>query len=354
MTVKPIVIDNGGAYLRIGISGMEGPKTVKVNAIARNKKDKKILICDKILASPSYILSRPMNRGLIEDWETQKLIWEKNFEKKNFAVITIAPFAPEMAKKDMYELLFSEFQFQNCLVIESSIAAQFSPGIVSQFTKDDWDNPCGLLIDVGFSNTYVIPVFNTLPVPGASVRLPIGGRVLNNILKERLAYSQVDLEDNPLLIQNIRETICEVRLKNSEWNEKKYYLLPDFAHFGKAIDSACPNSIQLSADRFAVYETLFTPKTFGVDSIGLAECVELSISKCPAEMREAMWKKIILVGGLAMAKGFVDRLKEELPVRRILTETDGRFDLSVWRGAASFNQESDLAALGAVNRDQWY
>lgn len=368
-SMRSFVIDNGGCTVR-----MSGVKDVRLrtNAVCRGKKDRKIYIGDKILNCAEYILARPISRGLVTDWELQKLIWESMRSSKlqdSTVVLTIGgPFAPNICKRDAYDVLFEDCGFSKALVVEAPFCAQFSPGITSQFTLKDWQNPCGLLIEAGFSHCVVVPVYNTQPIPNASVKLPVGARILNNLLRDRLAYMQYDLDDNPLLVQHIRETMCRTAktpadFANSITAAPGVYCAYELPSGGGSLGfpttqpSSNPHVI-LGADTFAVPEAVFNPLSVGLDFIGLGECVKLAISKCPEICRKAVCSKIILFGGLAKSEGFQARLAHEIAQHtetadiRFLTEPDGQSDLSVWRGANNFTEE-DLNSLGAITKQDW-
>jgi actin-related protein 6 len=401
MASKVLVLDNGGCAIKAGYAGQENPKRITPNALARGKRDKKLYVGEKILGSPlaEYILARPSQKGLVLDWECQKLIWENGLfvrdksgqsfnvlpeAESSTLVVTIAQFTPNSVKREMLEVLFKDYRFNRVVLIESTLSAQFSPGITSQFTKDDWDNPCGLIIDVGFSATTIVPVFNTLPVLKASLRIPVAGRVLNNLLRERLAYLQVDLDDNPLLIQHIKESVCRVApvslpdalndLKRTAPNDSIGYVLPNFStpsssFVGRVVDTPAEvpqdsQAVKIGADRFAVPEALFNPLSFGIDKLGLVEAVTRSVSKCDACIRDAVARKIIVVGGTVLLPGFLQRFQNELESAlrtvahvdavRLLVEPDGRTDLSVWRGASQLaSSEENLSYLGAIYREEW-
>ena len=393
MTSKVIVVDNGGGYVRGGFSGQTEPRRSVPNAIARSKRgsDKKLFIGDKILHSPiaEYLFLRPSQRGILCDLESQKIIWEHGLfvrekhtgsfpvladSETSTILVTVSPFTPESVRRDIFDVLFKDYRFYRAVLIDSSICAQFSPGITAQFTPDDWANPCGLLVDVGFSFATVIPVFQTQLVLKAAQRIPVGGRILNNLLKERLAYLQVDLDDNPLLVQHIRETVCEVApygLKQALTSSPTTvgYLLPEFSNdggpfVGKLVDQFTPippgsQAVKIGSDRFTIPEALFNPLTFGIDSLGIVEAIVRSINLCDPSIRKCLAQKIILFGGTAMTRGFIERLRNELESNlsfpaRILTEQDGRIDLTVWRGASQIaSNEDDLSFFDAIFREDW-
>lgn len=392
------MLDNGGCTIKAGYAGQGNPKRITPNALARGKRDKKLYVGDKITTSPlaEYILSRPSQKGLVLDWECQKLIWEHGLfvrdktgqsynvlpeAESSTVLVTVAQFTPDSVKRETLDVLFNDYRFHRAVLVESTLCAQFSPGITAQFSKDDWENPCGLIIDVGFSATTIVPVFNTQPVVKASQRLPVGGRILNNILRERLAYLQVDLDDNPLLVQHIKECVCVVAENSLKESLKAVpqgainvnYVLPDFFSGGnglpflgeilKADPLPTQTVVKIGADRITVPEGLFSPLTFGIDKLGIVEAVATCLAKCDPCIREAVGSKIIVTGGTALLPGFLNRLRLELQsvvhtrgngAIRLLIEPDGRTDLTVWRGASQLaSSEEDLAHLGAIYRDDW-
>jgi actin-related protein 6 len=400
MSGKPIVIDNGGCTIKAGYAGQPNPRKCIPNALARGKKDKKLYVGDKIISSnlAEFILTRPSQRGLVLDWECQKIIWEnalfiRDKSGSSFAVlpdannltavVTTAASTPQSVKTETFDVLFNDYRFKRAVLIDALVATQFSPSITAQFSQDDWRNPCGLLVEVGFSAITVMPVFNTQPIPKTTQRITIGGRILNNLLRERLAYLQVDLDDNPLLVQHIRETVCETapfpgltsclkNLKNTAPADIIGYVLPDFetSALGYRVDSekevpAGSQAVKIGADRFAIPECLFSPTTFGIDKPGIVETIVRSVALCDEVIRDCVASKIILSGGAAMMPGFFQRLTEELegPLRavapgvkeiRLITEPDGRLDLTAWRGASQLaTNEEDLGFLGIVERDDW-
>jgi actin-related protein 6 len=401
MTGKVIVIDNGGCTIKAGYSGQPNPRRCIPNALARGKKDKKLYVGDKIYSSniAEYILTRPSQRGLVLDWECQKIIWENGLFVRDKSgssfnvlsdapsmtvVLTTAACTPAPVKRETLDVLFNDYRFYRAVLVDSIIASQFSPTITGQFTKDDWQNPCGLLVEVGFSAITVMPVFNTQPIPKTTQRLSIGGRILNNLLRERLAYLQVDLDDNPLLIQHIKEVTCEVarppgglltclsELKAQAPRDVIGYVLPDFETsslgFRVNLESEVPTgsqAVKMGADRFTIPEAIFNPQTFGLDKIGIVDLIVRSVQLCDESIRDCIASKIIVSGGTAMMPNFLERLQFELEGAlrtvapgvdqvRLIAEPDGRLDLCAWRGASQLaTDEDDLAFLGMVSRDEW-
>lgn len=47
---------------------------------------------------------------------------------------------------------------------------------------------CGVVVDVGFSFTHVVPFFDGAPLMNAARRINVGGKALTNYLKELVSY----------------------------------------------------------------------------------------------------------------------------------------------------------------------
>ena len=54
---------------------------------------------------------------------------------------------------------------------------------------------------------------------------------------------------------------------------------------------------------------MFDSKKFGVDSVGLHQCVYDSIVKCGADIQPELFKNIVLSGGNTLFPGISSRLK---------------------------------------------
>lgn len=73
-------------------------------------------------------------------------------------------------------------------------------------------NPCCLVADCGFSYTSVMPFFEYSPLDHCSLRTDVGGTHLNAYMKNLLCFRHLNLEQNELLVQHIKEESCYVAL----------------------------------------------------------------------------------------------------------------------------------------------
>ena len=59
----------------------------------------------------------------------------------------------------------------------------------------------GLVIDSGYSNTYIVPFFQGMPMKHCATILDVGGKLLTNLLMETLSYKEINLRGEPYIVQ---------------------------------------------------------------------------------------------------------------------------------------------------------
>ena len=212
---------------------------------------------------------------------------------------------------------------------------------------------CLLVIDSGFSQTTVTPVFKGRPIQQAIRRLDIGGKFLTNYLKELVSIRHYNMLDETHLMNEVKETICfisddfrrdlERTWKGTSNSRKKVletdkeividYVLPDYnghkhgymrphdpsltakmKKIGSLAGTAdmVEDYMTLGNERFTVPELLFNPGDIGMKQPGLPETVMQSLSALPTGLWPAMLANILVVGGNSNLDGFMTRLETEL------------------------------------------
>jgi actin-related protein 6 len=206
---------------------------------------------------------------------------------------------------------------------------------------------CLLVIDSGYSNTTVTPVYNGHALQRGIRRLDIGGKLLTNYLKDLVSIRQYNMLDETYIINHVKETVCFVSQDFSgdlerTWKGKKTQLGREAAS-GLVVDYVLPDpntrrkgfmrphdSLQslkqkkgmvagpsisdaedvlvLGNERFTVPEILFHPRDIGMEQLGLAETVMQSLSALPTGLHPALLANVQVVGGNALIPGFIERL----------------------------------------------
>lgn len=227
---------------------------------------------DDICLVPEYFCVRPFERGLLVDAGLEGLIWEKLFSKNYLNVpdtstmsllITEHYGTPTNVRYALTQMIFEEFGFQRLVIspaqqlipvaftvgqppqplslvsndsakspapkkpprrsrtttanawnrISCNVIGDFSlpsppPHVEPPPVEDAARSYCQLVLDVGHQTTWALPMYGELPMEFACLRSDLGGANSSALLKNLLAYRQVNLERNELLVHRIKSEFC--------------------------------------------------------------------------------------------------------------------------------------------------
>lgn len=168
----------------------------------------------------------------------------------------------------------------------------------------------GLVVDLGYSEAIVIPVFSGVQVINAWEAQPLAAEAVHEQIKEKLILDNVASEDclTDEVVEDIKTRACfvttrERALKHRNNEEITPPKEADYPIKGDEIIQI-PGTLRETA-----FERLFPEDE---DRSGLPYIILESILKCPLDMRKVLAENIFLIGGTAMALGLKDRLKHEL------------------------------------------
>ena len=216
------------------------------------------------------------------------------------------------------------------------------------------------MVDSGYSHTTVTPLLHGRSIQPAIRRLDIGGKFLTNYLKELVSIRHYNMMDETYLMNEVKEAVCYVsddfrqdleqtwkggvgdgrtRQKDggggSGSNVVVDYVLPDYnthrrgyvrPHDRSAIaavkkrnvrkagsgpgedDAVSEDLMTLGNERFTVPELFFNPTDVGMKQAGLPETIMQSLHCLPGALWPAMLGNVLLVGGNAKIRGFLNRL----------------------------------------------
>ncbi|CAG4957955.1 unnamed protein product [Parnassius apollo] len=277
-----------------------------------------------------YIL--PFQKGFLVNWDTQKTVWDYIFSKEccpvNFSevplIITEPLFNFSSIQEAMTEIFFEEYECQSLLRINATDLAEYH-------YRKLHSNESTLVVDSGYSFTYIVPYIKGKKYKEGIRRIDVGGKVLTNHLKEILSYRQLNVMDETYVINQVKEDSCFVsqdfmgdmeiaKKKGSENTIVKDYVLPDYTTIrrGYLRDIVKPDedleqqTLRLNNERFSIPELLFHPSDVGIPQMGIPEAIINSIDACPEENKESLLENIILYGGSTLFPGFRDRVFNEV------------------------------------------
>ena len=172
------------------------------------------------------------------------------------------------------------------------------------------------------SFTHIVPYWKGRKLKEGTTRLDIGGKLLTNYLKETISYRQLNLMDEFLVCEQIKEAACYCSIDYKSDMIKanqltKLYVLPDFtlgikgrletAAAARTLKSS-DQCVRLSRERFQVPEIMFNPTDGLVDQCGIHEAVHAAVLKCPKELQPILYRNIMMMGGNSGFRNFRARL----------------------------------------------
>ncbi|ELU11988.1 hypothetical protein CAPTEDRAFT_183790 [Capitella teleta] len=336
MASATVVLDNGAYCAKIGTAEDSEPKLVPNCVVKAKNVRNRVFIGDQVeeckdLSGLYYLL--PFQKGYLVNWEIERQVWDHMFGKDGLQVdfgdtnlvVTEPYFNFSAIRESFYEVLFEEYQFKSVFSANPSFLCQYKN---SKLYPED--ALCTLVIDSGYSFTYIVPYHKENIVREGMKRINIGGKVLTNHLKEVISYRQLMVMDETYVINQLKEDVCYVaddfykhmeiaKHRGKENTVCQEYVLPDYTQVkrGHVRSENQPITgseqiIRMNNERFAIPEALFHPSDVGVQEMGIAESVVHAISCTPEKMHAHLYKNIVLSGGNCVLPGFENRIYSEI------------------------------------------
>ncbi|WWD21521.1 actin-like protein ARP6 [Kwoniella shandongensis] len=364
MTTPPILILDNGAYeIKAGISGLDWEPRVFPNSIARSRTEKKVYVSDEIddcKDLSGIVYRRPFDRGMLVNWDAEKMIWDRVFSP---AGMNVNPTETSLLVTEPYfnlpniaetydQMVFEEWEFSS--YFRSTPAALIPYG--GLFENDQGIPPeCMIVVDVGYSYTHIIPFRDGQIIWEHVKRIDVGGKLLTNHLKHLISFRQWNMIDQTHVVNAVREACGYVSMDWKGDLEKckqdpnhidivQEYVLPDFSARSTSRTGyirSGPNAVPpeddgavktngdsgrkpskqveeeeqvllMGNERFAGPELLFNPSDIGLKQTGLPETIAYVISMMPEELRGMYWAHIGIFGGLGNIEALGERLERDL------------------------------------------
>lgn len=192
-----VVMDTGGSTIKIGFAGDENPRKVFPNCKAKYKNDTQALFGDMLCERSdvfSLRLSRPFEKGYMININLQKEIWNRAFEHvlkinpKDYSLIVVEPmFNFESIRKEMRNCLIEQFKFKHVIFKKSAELAIIADN-VENFEKKSSQAKTAVIVDIGFSFTHIVPIFDGNILIDSVIRIDFGGKAMTNLFKELLSF----------------------------------------------------------------------------------------------------------------------------------------------------------------------
>jgi len=309
------------------------------------------------------------------------LLWNETFKQLNLQsencalLLSEDPLASNMTRQRAAQICFEELNVPSYFA-----ASQASLALASG------DKQTGLVVDVGFQQTNVVSVYQGSTLKFSSVRpLAVGGLTLTGymakLLQER-GYSYTNVNDLQLIKEVVeKHCFCSMNLEEDLSIAKQQQRIGSSGDVlarveGTQLSNLPPelvtkindtvqhnlmrrhvvlsngDEIVIDEERFRCPELLFDPNLNGC-GIGLAEVIQSAIQKSPVELREKLYKNILLCGGASQFPNLEKRLQRDVATLTgadVHVERAAQPQLAVWQGASKLVSETELAW---VTRDDY-
>lgn len=369
-----VVLDNGGGLIKAGLVPLHRGRPSKSspspsvptplvvpNALARpaknalpppterlgkSRRPSGSLVAGEILLAPDVTgmaLRRPVDRGAVAAWDAQRDVWASVFsadlgiglEEAADAklVVTEQLGIPTHMRRAMDEMVFEEFGF-----------AEYAPVTSQRLAAAGVGRRSCVVVDSGFSATTAVPVVGGCEVGRCARRLALGGKALTNALKETVSFRSVNLMDEGVVVEAVKERLCYVSLdyygelaecKRERNGIRREYVLPDLSRGGgdrlghvMSEDEERDGTEQIlpmNNERISVPEILFNPSDVGLQQAGVAEIIFQAVQACPEKLHADLYANVVLTGGNCRFLNFRERVVREL--RPLVSDN---FDLNVY------------------------
>lgn len=313
--VTIVIFDNGSLNSRIGVAGEENPRylfptivgTAKKGPLsATRERSQRYFIGDEAYSKRGTLdITYPIKDRVIMNWEDMEQIWSHSY----YNVLKIDPTThpllvtepvlnPKKNRERITQIMFETFKVTDLYIAHEASLAIYAARVNT-----------GIVFNSGDSITTCSPVYDGFYIPKYIVKANSAGSTVTNYLLKLLRNRGYSLESKADLewVRELKEQACYVaadfQTATTSFDEEKD---------SKVFKSPNGDEIRLGKEMFQCPEALFQADITRVDTESLPAMLHKSIMKCDKNMRDDMYKNIVLCGGNTMFPGFPKRFEEEV------------------------------------------
>lgn len=319
---KAIVLDNGSGTCKAGFAGDGRPQVQLPTALAWPKgpgsqvgapkgRRNGYPVADEaeaasVVASGTMVLKRPIEHGVVTNWEAVEKIWRRAFEDLGAGqgghpvLVTEPPLCAKAHREQMVQLLFEDFNASAVHVAISGALSLYATG-----------GRTGLVVEVGDGVSQMVPIWEEYVVPHAVQRLDLGGRDLTDHLA-RLLYEERGYCFDSAVARRAARALKEEHCYVAQHYKAELAAAADSPELERTFQLPDGSVIAAGSERFRCPEALFQPALLGKEALGIHELAFQAITKCDVDVQRGLSANVVVSGGTMQFQGVRERLMEEL------------------------------------------
>jgi len=358
-----VILDIGAAYTKCGFAGEASPRHIVPTVLKRVSHGGKTEIVKVIPDDVSKVKSEELCDIFHEFLHDIYFRYLLVTPKDRRVVICESLLCPSVVRETLAKVLFKHFEVPSILFAPTHLMTTFILGV-----------PTALVIDCGYTESLVLPVYEGIPILPAWEALPLAAKAIHkHLLESLLEKSMVQLDKGIKPLSSVTDTIDENVLEDIK--VRTCFVAPKFSgpKNEPRPDSMVPLAdYPLGGGQILRLEGQVREQTFDIlfegdeEEQSLATAILDCIMKCPIDTRKQLAENIVLIGGTSVMPGFRHRLMQELHVAlRSPRYKDVLFiktikmhktpvpeNCAAWLGAAIFGA-TEILADRSVSKDSY-
>uniref|UniRef100_A0AAV1TC72 Actin-related protein 10 n=1 Tax=Peronospora matthiolae TaxID=2874970 RepID=A0AAV1TC72_9STRA len=288
-SLKPLVLELGARYVRCGVSGERAPRCVERWEMAE-------------------MLQTPLSAATWRQFLYFKLhsvfynLLLVNPTRRR-VVVCEDLLLPRVVRETLLSVLFDMLQVSAVTLVPSMLAVLYATA-----------NHTALVVDCGWAETRMLPVFKGIPLLHLYTTVPAGSRDCCNTIRQELDATCGRMTDSSDFVSPITQTTAEDILERACFVQQMgdLSLNPVDATFQHGDNDVLQVSRSLRA---RVTEQLVLGEE-DKDKMSIVDGILQVVKESPLDVRAALLQNLLFVGGTAMISGLVQRVIAE--VRKVL------------------------------------
>ncbi|XP_034175360.2 actin-related protein 10 [Osmia lignaria lignaria] len=285
-----VIFDIGHAYTKFGYAGEATPRGIIRTEIKCSESKELRKIYD-------YKDTEDLYQLLVEFLHALFFRHVVICPKDAKIVILESPLSPTRFRDTLAKVLFRHFEIGSLMLLPIHLATISTLGINT-----------ALVLDVGYKEATLIPIFVGVPVLKAWQALPLGSQIIHEYLIKSLKDTSPNVDVSEKLVEDIKVRTCFV----TTLERSRKLGTAEAPNPPPAVKYPGLKTINIPGEvREKAFEILWERDN---DNLSIPTMILDALIQCPIDTRRILAENILLIGGTTMAKGFISRLKSELLV----------------------------------------